>query len=99
MQPYDPKKRAQGITESTAGMGATCRHLRNENVGNESAAVHAKHENLGDSTTVDDTLWVPKSRGLPLRQVIEMDMGEKFGKSHTDVRFDYAYVYAPADAR
>jgi hypothetical protein len=97
--PYDPKERAQEIAQSTAGKHATCRYLRDENVGSEAASVYATHDDQGEGSTVDNTLWISKSRGLPLRQGIDIDVGGKFGKSHTDIRFDYADVRVPVDVK
>ncbi|MGA9826760.1 MAG: hypothetical protein WBQ57_00250 [Rhodanobacteraceae bacterium] len=94
--PYDSQQRAQEIRQSAATRHTVCTRLGDESVGAEAAAVYGTHDDQGEGSTVDGMLWVSKSRGLLLRQTIDMDVGGKHGKSHTDIHFDYANVHAPA---
>lgn len=72
---------------------ATCTKGGTETVGSEATIVYTTHQNLGDDLGVSDSrIWVSTSRGLPLRQVIE----QSEGKTHMELRYDYANVQAPA---
>ena len=92
---YDPKKQAQAIAATATMQHTTCARRPDENVSGDAANVYAMHEVQEGGTTVDGVLWISKTHGVPLRQAINMDVGGKFGKSHTDLRFDYANVHAP----
>jgi hypothetical protein len=45
---------------------------------------------------LDTTVWISKSKGLPLRADIDIDVGGSMGKSHKSIRFDYVNVHPPA---
>ncbi|HET8943123.1 MAG TPA: hypothetical protein VFN13_14180 [Rudaea sp.] len=93
--PYDPNKQAQAIAESATTRHTVCTHQPDEKVGAEVADVYATHDVQEAGTTINGKLWISKTRGVPLRQMIDMDVGGKRGKSHTDLRFDYANVQPP----
>ena len=57
------------------------------------------HDRQDEDTTIDTQMWISSSRGLPLRQIIDMDVGGKMGKSHQEIGFDYADVTPPAAAK
>lgn len=97
--PYDPKKQARAIAESAATQHTVCTHQPDENVGGEAADFYATHDVQEEGTTVNGMLWISKSRGVPLHQTIDMNVGGKVGKSHTDLRFDYANLQAPSGAK
>lgn len=97
--PFDPKKQAQELRGSAAATRMACRYLRDEAVDGQAAAVYASHDDQGDGTSVDVTMWISKSSGLPLRQSTDVDVGGELGKSHDEVRFDYADVKAPAGVK
>ncbi len=74
-----------------------CRYLRDEAVDGEPAAVYATHRE-GDGYKSDVTLWISKSRNVPLRSESDMDTGvagNSNGKSHTSMRYDYKNVQPP----
>ena len=70
---------------------ATCSYLRDESVNGEAAAVYSSHEEP-QGTKVDSQTFISKSRGLPLRTEIDMDMG---GTGHMSSRYEYANIKAP----
>ena len=63
------------------------------------AALYDTVNKQEDGTSVDSRVWISKSRGLPLKQTIDMDVGGKRGKSHTEVSIDYANVQAPVGVK
>ena len=73
----------------------TCQHLRDESVNGEGAALYSVHTVSEDRTT-DAQVWVSKSKGVPLREELDMNVGGAAGKSHMTLRYDYANVQAPA---
>lgn len=80
---------------------ATCRYLRDEAVDGEPAAVYSTHKE-GDGFKSDVTLWISKSRNVPLRSESDMDAGvagNSNGKSHSSMRYDYKNVQAPAGVK
>jgi hypothetical protein len=73
---------------------ATCQHVRDESVNGEAASVYQAHtDNDGDKT--DATIWISKSRGVPLKEEFDLDVGGAAGKSHRTIRFDYSNVKPP----
>jgi hypothetical protein len=68
----------------------TCRHLKDELVNGEMAAVYSVHE-VSPRSTTDSTNWISKANGLPLRQDIDIEGG----KSHMSTRYEYGNVKAP----
>lgn len=70
---------------------ATCSYLRDESVNGEAAAVYSSHEEP-QGTKVDSQTFISKSKGLPLRTEIDMDMGDT---GHMSSRYEYANVKAP----
>ena len=94
-RPYDPKKSAQELATAGDAPGMSCQAVADETVDGQLARVFRTRQQLDDGEAVDGQLWVSKSTELPLRQTIDMDVGGKFGKSHTEERFEYADVQAP----
>lgn len=72
----------------------TCRYLHDESVSGEPAAVYSTHSESQDVKS-DAQLWISKSKGLPLREELDMDVGGKLGKSHRSMRFEYGNVQPP----
>lgn len=73
----------------------TCSMVHDELVGVEPATLYKIHKQTPDDT-LDTQIWVSKLRGLPLKQISDMDVGGARGKSHTEVRYEYTGVSAPA---
>jgi hypothetical protein len=84
----------QQATNQRDTKGATCRHLRDEALNGEAAAVYSTHSD-SDGDQIDSTIWISKSKGLPLRQEIDMNVGGKLGKSHMSTRYEYVNVQPP----
>lgn len=74
----------------------TCSEVREEAVSGELATLYKIH-NQNEAGTIDTQLWVSKSRGLPLKQIDDIDVGAgAAGKSHQETRYEYTNVTAPA---
>ncbi|MBS0431789.1 MAG: hypothetical protein JSS21_05225 [Proteobacteria bacterium] len=93
---YNPQQQMAEMREAATSKPMTCTHLRDEAVAGEPTALYATTEKQDDGDTVDSQLWISKSRGLPVRQTIDVDVGGKAGKSHSELRIDYKNVQAPA---
>ncbi len=92
MTPQEMLKMQQENSESKKG---TCRYVRDESVNGEAAALYAEHSDTEVGTS-DGQTWISKSRGLPLRTEMDMDVGGSMGKSHTSMHYDYSNVHPPA---
>jgi hypothetical protein len=81
-------------TKESMNAQSVCKHLRDEPVGGEIAAVYSSHSGSVRST-IDSTFWISASKGLVLR--MEADITDKSGsKSQMSVRYDYKNVQKPA---
>jgi hypothetical protein len=75
----------------------TCRYLRDESINGEAAALYSMHAEraLGQMhVTSDGQLWISKSKGLPLRDEMDVDAGSGI-KDHHSVRYEYTNVQPP----
>lgn len=97
--PYSPQQQANEMREASRTANETCQHMRDEVVAGEPAALYATRNKQDGGDTVDSQIWVSKRRELPVKQTIDIDVGGKLGKSHTDIRIDYINVQAPASAK
>lgn len=72
----------------------TCRVVREEGFDGVNTTLFSAHTetNYGAS---EEQLWIAKSNGLPLREIIEMDMGDHGGKSRAEIHVVYSGVEAP----
>ncbi len=73
-----------------------CRVIRQESIEGVPVTVYGSHTETGYGVS-DQQIWLAKATGLPLRETIDMDLGEKAGKSHVDVRVVYTAIEAPAN--
>ena len=71
----------------------SCHYVRNESVNGESAALYSTHDPTPHGN-VDSQIWVSKSKGLILRQEMDIDTGGGH-KTHMSVRYEYNNVQAP----
>jgi hypothetical protein len=62
----------------------------------EATAEYTTHTETADMKS-DTQVWISKSRGLPLRQDVDTDVGGKLGKSHVETRYEYDNVQPPAE--
>lgn len=76
-------------------LNMTCRVVRDEAVGGEAASLYSMHQKTPDAT-IDSQMWISKSRGVPLKLEMDMDVGGAAGKSHKVMRYEYTNVQAPA---
>jgi len=90
--PMGPDAALKQKEENIRNSKSSCRYLRDETVNGESAAVYSMHAENEDSKS-DGTVWVGKSKGLPLRE--EMDFDISPGKMHHSVRYDYSNIRPP----
>ena len=80
--------------ENIQNAKTSCRHVRDEVVNGEAAALYMAHaENEGVKS--DAQTWVSKSRGLPLKTEEDIDTGDG-DKRHMSIRYDYSNVRPPA---
>ena len=94
------RRSPMSLKEATAEKDETlkamsCRHVRDELVEGDMAALYAIHEQIDESTTSDSQTWISIAKGLPLKQEQALDVGGTFGKSQRVTRFDYAKVAPP----
>jgi hypothetical protein len=80
--------------DAPATAKSTCRYERDEAVNGEMAAVYSEHTD-DEGSTVNAQFWISKSKGLPLRSEIDMDVGGSMGKSHRSSRYEYSNVQPP----
>jgi hypothetical protein len=59
--------------------------------------VYGTHSERSDGghITSDGQVWISKSRGLPLRDEIDIDSGGPAGKNHYSGRYEYTNVQPP----
>ncbi len=96
---YNPQKQAAELREAYKAENMACQHMRDENVAGESTALYNTQDKQEGGGTVNVQVWISKAGGLPMKQTMDMDVGGKRGKSHTDIRIDYANVQAPAGVK
>jgi hypothetical protein len=89
--PADMLKQSQENRNTTKH---SCRYVREEAVNGEATVVYAAHSE-SEYAKVDMTVWISKSKGLTVRQDVDMDVGGLMGKSHTSSRYDYTNVAPP----
>jgi hypothetical protein len=71
----------------------TCKRIGDEIVGGDAATVYSEHSENED-TKSDGKVWVSKTRGVLLKNEIELDTGEAT-KQHVTIRYEYGNVKAP----
>jgi hypothetical protein len=72
----------------------TCHYVRDESVNGESAALYTEHQETERAKT-DGQVWVSRSKGLILRQDIDIDRGGAKDKIQIVTRYEYSNVKAP----
>jgi hypothetical protein len=92
MTPQEMLKMQQENHEDKKG---TCRYVRDESVNGEAAALYAESSDT-EGGKVNAQTWISKSRGVPLRTEMDMDVGGSIGKSHMSMHYDYSNVHPPA---
>jgi hypothetical protein len=72
-----------------------CNVVRDEVVNGEAATVYSTHSDK-DGNKIDAMVWISKSKGLPLKEDMDMEVGGAAGKMHMSLRYEYANVKPPA---
>jgi hypothetical protein len=72
----------------------TCHVVREESFDGVATTLFSAHTETGYGAS-DQQLWIAKDNGLPLREIIEMDMGDHGGKSRAEIHVVYSGVEAP----
>lgn len=91
---FDAQKNLRDMQDADRNANVACKYLRDEVMDSEAAALYSTH-NVTEFGTSDQQVWISKSRGLPLRQTIDISEGH----AHHEVRYDYANVQPPANAQ
>ena len=91
--PYDAKAEAAEISRAMQVSKATCTNAGNGDIDGQAATLFRAHNQTDDDVT-DQQIWIGIN-GLPLKQVVDMNVGGKLGKSHREIRYDYADVQPP----
>jgi hypothetical protein len=73
---------------------SSCHFVRSESVNGEGASLYHMHRETEDFKE-DSQIWISKTRGLPLREEQDVDMGGAIGKQHRSARFEYGNVQPP----
>jgi len=88
------KDLADSIEESDQKLGP-CTVVGDEAVNGEAATLYKIHTQTADETA-DSQIWISKSRGLPLKQISEINVTGAAAKRHSEIRYEYTNVTAPA---
>jgi hypothetical protein len=76
----------------------TCRVVREESVDGVAVTLFSAHTET-DYGKSDEQLWVSKTSGLPVREIIDVDVGsDQGGKSRAEIRVVYSGIEAPTVA-
>lgn len=95
--PLPTKELEAGKRESEQKQDS-CVAVRDEAVNGEAATLYKVHSHE-EQDTVDTQVWISKSKGLPLKQIDDIDVnGGPRGKSRTEIRYEYTGVTAPTVA-
>jgi hypothetical protein len=93
--PMTLQELADARKDSEKDLGA-CSMVHDELVGVEPATLYKVHKQTPNDT-IDTQVWVSRLRGLPLKQINDIDVGGGArGKSHIEIRYEYRGVSAPA---
>jgi hypothetical protein len=72
-----------------------CSHLKDELVNGELAGVYTSSEVVASGSMVSTQIWISKTKGLPLRQDVDVDLGTGKAKTHNSTRFEYGNIKPP----
>ncbi len=72
-----------------------CSHLKDELVNGELAAVYTSSEVVASGSKVSSQIWISKTKGLPLRQDVDVETAGSKSKSHNSTRFEYGNIKPP----
>jgi hypothetical protein len=92
--PFDPKVMLRQEEENRKNGKATCQFMRNESTNGEAAALYSMQSESED-TKENAQVWISKSTGLPLREELDMDIGDSGGQTHDSTRYEYGNIQPP----
>jgi len=72
----------------------TCLYVRTNWSMVKTAGLYSTHAETADQKS-DGQIWISKTRGLPLRQEMDIDTGGKARKNHNSMRYEYGNVQPP----
>ncbi|MEO6922323.1 MAG: hypothetical protein ABI142_00720 [Bryocella sp.] len=98
-RPYNSQQEATAMVDAYKTANMVCQHLRDDTVAGEPVAIYNTQDKQEGGAPVNSQLWISIARGVPVKQTMDMDVGGKFGKSHSEMRYDYSNVQAPAVAK
>jgi hypothetical protein len=73
----------------------SCHYLRDESVNGQAAAVYSEHSE-SDAGKSDAQIWISKTKGLIVKEEIDLEVNGVAGKNHMAIRYEYGSVHAPA---
>ncbi len=73
----------------------TCRVLRDDFVNGEAAVLYSTAKQTWDER-MDSQVWISKTRGLPLKIEMDIDVGKGAVRTHRTMVYSYNHVSAPA---
>jgi hypothetical protein len=71
----------------------SCKRAGEDMLGGEAATIYTEHTEKED-TKSDGKIWISKSRGVILKEEIDLDSGDAI-KEHISLRYEYGNVKAP----
>jgi hypothetical protein len=71
----------------------SCKRIGDDSVSGEAAAIYTEHSENED-TKSDGKIWISKSRGVILKEEIQLDAGDP-SEQRITVRYEYGNVKAP----
>jgi hypothetical protein len=86
------KDMAEMMRKKQQDHGGTCRLVKDELVDGEMAAQYSVSSQIRKAGTFNSQIWISKSKGLPLREEDDIDIGSK---THNSTRYEYAGVKPP----
>lgn len=92
-QPYEAKAKVTELGRAVPARNSNCTNAGSNDVDGQAAVLFRVHDQ-NDDDVIESQVWIG-ANGLPLRQVIDTDVGGALGKSHREIRFDYANAQAP----
>ena len=99
MEAYNAQQQVTEMQKAASTTSIACQHLHDDTVAGESVEIYNTQQQQAGGSMINSQLWISKARGLPVKQTMDIDIGGKFGKSHTDMRYDYNNVQAPAGTK
>jgi hypothetical protein len=75
----------------------SCKVLQDETIDGVAVTLYSAHTETAYGIS-NEQIWIAKGTGLPVRETIDMDLGQKGGKSRADIHVVYVGIEAPVVA-